>query len=156
MELMEDLHRVYLDARRHKRKTRSQVLFELNLEDNLSALYKELKTGTFKVGRYMCFIIDDPVKREVFAASFRDRVVHHLLYNYIQPVLDRKFICDSYSCRVGKGVQYGISRLDHHIRSCSNNYSKTVWVLKMDIQGYFMSINRELLYQRTMRMLRGT
>jgi len=155
MELMEDLHQAYLDARKNKRRTRSQVLFEMRMEDNLTLLHQDLRNGTYKVGRYMCFIIEDPVKREVFAASFRDRVVHHLLYNYIQPVLDKKFIYDSYSCRVGKGVLMGIERLDHHIRSCSDNFRKRAWVLKMDISGYFMSIDRELLFQRVLRMLDG-
>jgi len=57
------------------------VLFDtVVIEDNLIRLSKELRDGTYRPGRSMCFIINDPVKREVFAASFRDRVVHHLLY----------------------------------------------------------------------------
>ena len=94
----------------------------------------------------MCFVVKDPVFREVFAASFRDRIVHHLLYNWIMPVFERTFITDSYSCREGKGTLYGIERLEHHIRSCSDNYHKTCHILKMDIEGYFMSINRQRLY----------
>jgi len=154
-DLMCDLYMAYLDARKNKRRTKSQILFEMHLEDNLMELYRDLYTGKYKVGRYMCFIIEDPVKREVFAATFRDRVVHHLVYNCIKPVLDRKFIYDSYSCREGKGVLMGIERLDHHIRSCSDNYRKETWVLKMDIRGYFMSIDKELLYARVQKMLLG-
>jgi len=103
----------------------------------------------------MCFIINVPVKREVFAASFRDRVVHHLIYNCISPVLERKFIYDCFSCRSCKGTRAGIERLEHHIRSCSDNFTRPAYALKLDISGYFMNIDRELLYSQTMKMLSG-
>ena len=87
----------------------------------------------------------------MFAADFRDRIVHHLIFNYIAPVFERKFIKDSYSCRKGKGTHYGIKRIEHFIRSCSNNYHKDCYILKMDIHGYFMSIDRSLLYEKLKR-----
>jgi len=149
----EEIFEAYSDARKNKRRTRSQILFEMNLEKNLIDLYHQLNDKSYKVGRSMCFIINDPVKREVFAASFRDRIVHHYLYNKIAPVLDRKFIFDSYSCREGKGTLKAVERLEHHIRSCSKNYTKEAWVLKLDISGYFMSINRNILYDRLLSML---
>ena len=85
------------------------------------------------------------MKREVFASEYRDRVVHHLYYNYVAALFDRQFIYDSYSCRKGKGTLMGIKRLQHHILSASRNYTRDAYILKLDIQGYFMSINRERL-----------
>ena len=93
-------------------------------------------------------MIFKPVVREIFAASFRDRVVHHLVFDLVYEWWDRHFIEDSYSCRVGKGTKYGIDRLNYHIRSASLNYKRKVYVLQMDIKGYFMSLPREELYQR--------
>ena len=43
------------------------------------------------------------------------------------------------------GTLYAIRRLDHHITSCSRNYSRPCWVLKLDVQGYFFSIDRKIL-----------
>lgn len=120
--------------------------FERNLPENLMRLYGEIVSGRYCVGRSMCFIIRDPVLREVFAASFRDRIIHHLLYNWLMPIFEPTFIYDSYSCREGKGTLFGIKRLEHHIRSCSDNYRKECYVLKLDIEGYFMNINRQRLY----------
>ncbi len=145
-QLLTDLFTAYYCARKNKRNTKSQVRFERNLSDNLIGLYHEICERRYKVGRSMCFIINDPVKREVFAAAFRDRIVHHLLYNWLMPVFDRTFIYDSYSCRVGKGTLFGVERLEHHIRSCSDNFKKPCYVLKMDIEGYFMSIDRRRLF----------
>ena len=145
-ELLTDLFTAYFCARKNKRNTTSQMRFERNLPENLMRLYGEIVSGRYCVGRSMCFIIRDPVLREVFAASFRDRIIHHLLYNWLMPIFEPTFIYDSYSCREGKGTLFGIKRLEHHIRSCSDNYRKECYVLKLDIEGYFMNINRQRLY----------
>jgi len=144
--LLTDIFAAYFSARYNKRNTVSQVRFERNLADNLMELYHDIVSDRYRVGRSMCFIIRDPVVREVFAASFRDRIVHHLLYNWLSPVFEPSFIYDSYSCRAGKGTLFGIRRLEHHIRSCSDNYRKECYVLKLDIEGYFMNIQRQRLF----------
>jgi len=79
--------------------------------------------------------------------------VHHLVYNYISPFFERQFINDSYSCRAGKGTSYGIKRLSHFIRSCSKNYSKDCYILKLDIKGYFMAIDKDILYQKVKKTI---
>ena len=94
-----------------------------------------------------CFIIHDPKMREVFAAQFRDRVVHHLLYNYIAPLLIPGFIRDSYSCIPGRGTHDGILRMEESIRTVSCYYSRPCHILKLDIQGYFMHIDRRRLLE---------
>ena len=62
------------------------------------------------------FVISYPKKREVFAAMFRDRIVHHLYFNYTHQLFERTFSADSYSCIEGRGTHYGIDRLRQHIR----------------------------------------
>jgi hypothetical protein len=49
---------------------------------------------------------------------------------------------------VDKGTSYGIKRLDHFIRSCSDNYKRDCYILKLDIKGYFMAIDHSVLYQK--------
>lgn len=151
--LLYDLFQAYYDAQRNKRSTVNVMAFEIDYETKLFDLYKEIKSGKYKISRSVCFISFDPVRREVFAADFRDRIIHHLIYNYINSYFERLFINDSYSCRVGKGTSYGIKRADHFIRSCSRNYKKDCYILKMDISGYFMSMDRNVLYQKIERTL---
>ena len=145
-QLLIDLYRAYRDARKHKRNKSSQLRFELDLEENLVSLRDELFELRYKHSKAKCFVVSDPVKREIFSSSFRDRVVYHLLYNYIAPFFDRRLIYDSYSCRVGKGTSLGVSRFIYHIKSCSENYTREAYVLKMDVKGYFMHIDKNLLY----------
>lgn len=145
-QLLVDLYKAYKDARRHKRKRFYQLSFELDFETELVALRDELVERRYTPAPSTCFIINDPKQREIFAAEFRDRVVHHLYYNYTCALFERTFIADSYSCRKGKGTHYGFKRLQHHIRSVSRNYTRPCFVLKMDIMGYFMHISRERLF----------
>lgn len=144
--LLTDIFSAYYKARANKRNTASQVKFERNLSENLISLYEKVLNRTYVPGRSICFIIFDPVQREIFAAPFRDRIIHHYLYDKLEAVFDPAFIYDSYSCRKGKGSLFGIERLEHHIRSCSENYHRKCYVLKLDIEGYFMKINRSILY----------
>lgn len=147
-QLLIDLFSAYFSARKNKRNTLSALEFELNYEKEILKLYQELKDGSYEISKSIMFIIFDPVQREIVASSFRDRVVHHLIFNYINSIFEPTFINDSYSCRKGKGTLYGIKRINKFIRSCSNNYNKKTYILKLDISGYFMSINKEILWNK--------
>lgn len=40
---------------------------------------------------------------------------------------------------------YGVATMEDEIREYSNNYTKDVWIAKMDIKSFFMSINKKRL-----------
>jgi hypothetical protein len=145
--LLHDLLEAYFKARKNKRNKKDQVEFEQNFESSLMGLHKQIVQREFKPQNYTAFVNKKPVIREVFAPSFRDRVVHHLLYKYLSEIYEPYFINDSYSCRVGKGTLYGVYRLKDMLYSCSNGYSKDCYVLKLDISGYFYNINKNILYK---------
>ena len=149
-QLLIDLFSAYYSARKNKRNTHNQIEFEINYEKEL---HKEITNRKYELKPSICFINYKPVQREIFAANFRDRVVHHLIFNYINPIFDSSFIHDSYSCRIGKGTHYGIQRIDKFIRSCSENYKKDCYILKLDIKGYFMAIDKNILYKKVERKL---
>lgn len=153
MDLLEDIFYAYYEARKAKRNTTNQLHFEMNLEENLVQLYQDIKERRYQVGKSICFMVHRPVKREVFAATFRDRIVHHLLFYYLNPLFERVLIYDCYSCRKGKGTLAGVKRLEKHIRSCSRNYTRPCYILKLDLKGYFMSISRTKLYELVMKVV---
>lgn len=110
-------------------------------------LTKEIEKRQYTIRPSLCFICFQPVKREIFAGDFRDRVVHHYIFNQLYPHYDKLLINDCYSCRLNKGTSYGIKRASSYLRSVSSNFQKPAFVLKLDISGYFMSINKSLLYR---------
>lgn len=145
---LEDVFEAYYECRKHKRTKSGALQFEVDLESNLIQLWQDLRSASYELEPSSVFIVEKPTPREVFAASFRDRIVHHLLLMYLNPLFERYFIYDSYSCRIGKGTHFGINRAAHFIRSCSENNKKPCWILKIDIQSFFMSISKAILYRR--------
>lgn len=122
------------------------MAFELNAEANLLALQEELRAHTYKPGRSICFITDGPKPREVFAADFHDRVVHHLLVSHHERVFEPIFIHDSYACRKGKGTLAASNRLVTFLRRVTANGKRPAWALKLDVANFFPSIYKETLY----------
>lgn len=148
----EELTLAYFDCRETKRNTRSALEFEQNLERNLGRLHDELIDGTYRPGRSICFVVTRPKPREVWAADFRDRIVHHALYNHIGPRFERSFIADSCACIKGRGTLYAAQRLEAKVRSVTQNWSRPAYYLKLDLANFFVSIDkrilRELLFEK--------
>lgn len=147
------LFQAYFDARRNKRNKHSQLAFELQLEKNIFELYDEIATKTYKPGGSICFVVEEPVKREIFAADFRDRVMHHFIYNILSPLAEKVFLYDVYSCRKDKGTLFGIKRAYSKMQAVTSNFKENAYVMKLDIAGYFMSINKSILYSKVEKLI---
>lgn len=146
--LLTELFEAYLKARKGKRKTMDEHRFEMNEMENLMRLRDAIVERKYEPSRGVAFIIHDPVTREVFAAPFVDRVVHHFLFKFAIDWWDTRLIHSSYSCRVGRGTLFGIQDLAKKIRQASQNYTKPAYAIKLDLQGYFMSLEHKKLYAR--------
>ena len=140
-----ELFQAYYDCRQHKRNTVNALQFEQNLERNLMDLYYELHSCEYKPGRSVMFVITHPKAREVWAADFRDRIVHHVLYNRYSDYFYRRFIFDTYACIPEKGTLRASNRIQHFVRSVTKNHTQDAYFLKADIANFFVSINKEKL-----------
>jgi retron-type reverse transcriptase len=140
-----ELAQAYFDCRRTKRNTASALAFEQDLEHNLRQLYDELIDGSYTPGRSICFAITRPKPREVWAAAFRDRIVHHLLHNRIAPRFYARFIADSCACIPGRGTLYGAQRLESKVRAITQNWSHPAHYLKCDLANFFVAIDKRIL-----------
>ena len=140
-----DLVQAYYDCRRSKRNSASALAFEADLERNLVQLHDDLLAGTYRPGRSICFVVTRPKAREVWAAAFRDRVVHHLLYNHVAPRFYASFIADSCACIPGRGTLYAAERLEAKIRSASQNWAQPLFYLKLDLANFYVAIDKQVL-----------
>ena len=95
--------------------------------------------------RPVCFVITHPKPREVWAAEFRDRIVHHLLHNRIAPRFYARFIADSCACTPGRGTLYAAQRLEAKVRSITHNWGRPAYYLKLDLANFFVSIDKQIL-----------
>jgi len=142
----ENIYRQYLKCRKNKRGTINALKFEVNGEENLLDLKRQLDERSYYPSRSVCFLVTKPKMREIFAADFRDRIVHHILVDYLERIWEPKFIFDSYACRRNKGVHFGVKRLQSFIRKVTKNGSRKAYFIKLDIENFFMSIDKDVLY----------
>jgi hypothetical protein len=135
---VENLWLAAAKARRGKSRRPDVEAWWLRRETEILALREELLAGSYRPGSYRFFTIHEPKRREIAAAPFRDRVVHHALCNLLAPVLERRFIARSFSCQVGKGT----TAARECCRQLTNRYA---YVLKCDVRKFFPSIDHEIL-----------
>ncbi len=125
-------------AARGKRSRPDVAAFLMSLEVEIPRLRRELEAGEYRHGPYRTFTIEEPKRRMISAAPFRDRVVHHALVRVLEPVFERRFTRDSYACRKGFGTHRALGRA--HRAS-----ARFPFVLKADVVKFFPALAHELL-----------
>ncbi len=131
---LKNLQLAFWKAQRGKRAKSDVQLYRDNLQMELAALGRELRTGAISVGDYHYFMVHDPKERRICAASFRERVLHHAIMNVCEPVFERYAVYDTYACRPGKGSHRAVLRA----RQFSGRHA---WCMKMDIAKYYDTID---------------
>ena len=121
-----------------KRWKEATLGFNYNYESEIFRLQRELKSGVYLPGNYNKFTIKEPKERDIYAAPYRDRVLHHALINIIEPIWEPRLYYHSYACRTGKGSHRALDVCQKYLR-------KNKYVLKSDIQKYFPSIDHTVL-----------
>lgn len=145
----DNLYRAFLSASAGKRDRPEVIAFEFDLERHLWEIRRELQGEAYQWGAYRRFVIRDPKMREIRAAPFRDRVVHHALFNVIDAIFTRGFITDSFACIPGRGSHRAAERYRAFVRARRGEG----YALQCDIRAYFASVDHEVLTQRLGRRI---
>ena len=143
----------YYECIRNKTRTQNAMMFGIDLERNITRLWRDINNRTYTIGRSICFIVEHPVKREVFAADFRDRVVHDYICMRLIPLIEERLPDGICSNRKGKGTLYAINRVAESIRRVSHDYTRDCWIWKFDLKGFFMSIDKRLLNEKVQNLI---
>lgn len=146
----DSLRDAYRRCLKHKKSTTNTAIFRVNELANLKELLLDIQAGTYYPGTSIAFMTEG---REVFAAEFRDRIVHTWCAMRIIPLLERQFVPTTWNCREGKGTLRAVQNLRSQIRAVSENYTRDAWVMIFDLSGFFMNINREQAADRLCRFI---
>lgn len=154
---LENLELAFKKARKHKTLKQYVQEFEKNLDENLKALQQELASKTYSPLPLKTFILRDPKTRRISVSDFRDRIVHHVICNVLEPIFEQYFIHDSYANRKGKGSLAALQRFDEFKRRVSRNGRLVAnasddnvvqgFVLKADIKHYFDTVDHAKLLE---------
>ncbi len=116
-------------------------MFEANLEDNLTALKRDLKKGNFQPKPLRrVFIPKGKSKlRPLGIPAVRDRVAQEVLRRLLSPIFERKFHDASYGFRPNRGCHHA---LWHVLELHREGYEV---VLDADIKGFFDNIPQRII-----------
>lgn len=144
----EKVFRAYDNCKEGKEDTFNAMQFASNYEHNCLELCERINNHTYHPARSIVFIVEKPVKREVFAPSFESRVGDHVVADSLMPILDRYLVDDNYATRKGRGTLYGCLRIALMMDEVTEGYTLDKWVMKTDIESFFMSLTKERLYSK--------
>ena len=141
---LDNLFSAWRIFRRGKGRKNDVMVFEMHLEDNIFALYEEIKNDRYKHSLYRHFQIFDNKKRDIYKAEVKDRIIHQIIYDYLLALFEPSFIIDSYASRKNKGQYKAVDTLRYFVKlSFSKNQS--IYILKCDVKKYFDSIDHKVL-----------
>lgn len=142
---LESIVEAFEDCSRNKKSSNDYIQFLSNYQSELVRVWQDIRYGRYTPGKSKCFVVEWPVHREVFAADFADRIVHHWWSLRVNPLFERRFTEQgdvSKNCRVGQGVHAAVREAQKMI-----NEHPDWWVGRFDVEGFFMSMDKALLYE---------
>lgn len=150
----EELYNAYEMCLKNKKKKVGTYLFvNDNLCINLMDLLNQLNNRTYTPQPSNCYVITDPALREIYAAQFSDRIVQHFYMKEIEDILEEELIDGCCSCRKRKGTVYALNLLKKYLIESSNYGKKDCFFLKIDLSGYFMSIDRKKVSDMFLKLI---
>ncbi|MBP3732280.1 MAG: RNA-directed DNA polymerase [Bacilli bacterium] len=144
------MYKAYLECYKNKKKSPGAMEFLFNYQKNIRKLLYEVNSRTYTPSLSTVFIIKDPKIREVFAAHFRDRIIHHLLIKELLPLFQEYFIENSFSCMPGRGTLAGVLKMAEYMDIVPKDW----YVMKMDVSSFFMGIRKSWLASRLESFIR--
>lgn len=136
-----------------KGKKSSNSVAELipNHEYKLIKLVDSIIAGTYAPEPLRVFIVFKPTVREIFESVAIDRIVDTWISFRLEPLMDKVIPRNAPACRAGYGTKEANRQLREAFEQCSENYTTDCWIMKYDVQSYYMSIDK----YRLLSMIHG-
>ncbi len=147
----------YEDCLKGKTTSEGAAEYAEIADEDIPVLAWELWTGNYSPGVSTCFMVRYPKLREVFAANFRDRIVHHWICLRLEPLFEVRFVEQgnvSFNCRKGFGTEAAVNYVAAGMKRLSNNYHEEAWMFRGDLVGFFMSIDQNIMWYHLSRFIK--
>lgn len=150
----EEIYEAYnLCLKNKKRKLGTYKFVNDNLCENLMEIVKQLNERSYIPKASNCYVIIEPALREIYAAQFSDRIVQHFYMKEVEKILKSELVDGCCSCRKGKGTDYALKLLKKYLVETSNYGKSDCYFLKIDLSGYFMSIDRKQVGEKFSKLI---
>ena len=149
---MKDMLRLYQKQVRANTKNKHKIYkFEEYFTANITNVYNLFHSDDYKVSDYNIFLIRDPKYRIIMSQKMNDKIINHVMADYLIQVLDSCLIDTNVATRKNKGTHYGMRYLKKYLNELKGN---TIYALKFDISKYFYNIDHKILKQMLQKKIK--
>lgn len=120
--------------------------FALDQGAQIYSLYQALRTRSYQpkpCHHFEVFCRSGNKTRLISEPAAIDNILHHALYLQLYWYFDRRFIFDSYGCRIGKGTRRSSDRCQYFMRHATADS----YCLQLDVRKFYYSIDHNILRQ---------
>ena len=110
----------------------------------------------YKFGKYRKFIIYEPKRRVIMAMEMYDKIVNHLVSEYILlPSIIPCLIDSNVTSRKNKWTSYGVKLYYKYCNIYDSKYGKdNYYLLKLDISKFFDNIDHDILKKKLRKRIK--
>ena len=144
-EICELVFRAEADCWQNKHASWDANKYHYHTGRRIWEFIRSLQDRTYRPWKSYCFVIMYPKPREIFAAHYQDRIAHHIVAPYLMAVADavhNKNGNVSFGNRKKMSSYHACLRVQQMMQKHPRGYVATI-----DLQGYFMSIDRDIAWQ---------
>lgn len=142
--IIDTYHNIMINTK-HRNKILEYNMFYMC---NLVNIYNKLQNRTYHHGEYNIFVIKEPKVRVIMSEKLEDKIVNHLVSDYILlPLIEPRLIDMNVATRVGKGTKMVIYYMKKYLTTMHKKYHN-FYILKCDISKFFYSIDHEVLLEK--------
>ena len=141
----ESVVEAFEDCLSNKRGSPDFLQYLIDSQTDLYHLHREVQAGVYEPEPSRSFVKSWPVYREIFAAQFRDRIMHHWWASRVNPLFEQRHfeIGDvAKNCRKGQGQLVAVKEAARMISEHPD-----WWIGHFDIEAFFISIDKPLLFE---------
>ncbi len=142
---IENLKEADKKAQRGKKKQAGIRRHNKKQERNILKLHEQLKNKDYKTSKYSVVVIFEPKRREISRLDYYpNRIVHHAIMNYLEPIFTNCFISQTYSCIKGRGIHKCLEDLNEALK----DVDATKYCLKIDVKKFYPSVKNSILKKK--------
>lgn len=148
LDLRRTLQFAYEECRQGKSSSKQYADYVLKADEDLDLLTTELMERTYQPSTSTCFLVKYPKLREVFAAAFRDRIIHHWICARLNPLFEElnwEIGNVTHNCRKNFGTSSAVYSVYQAIKYVTYDYGREAYIFKGDLVGFFMSLPQQRL-----------
>lgn len=119
--------------------------FLLYYSEHIVNIKSRLENKNINLGKYNIFLITDPKCRVIMSQSIENKVINHLIAEYLLVrVFENRYIDSMCATRINRGSGYATKLMKKYLNEIKLKHNK-FYILKIDIKKYFYNIDHNIL-----------